>query len=112
MFRPPAPSSWQARSADERSDIRDSRGHCSRMSLRSSGLRSSSGNPTPSRHEGGRKEREHDLAALVGAGIAGLQDAPFGALIRSPLGFDLVGKADGVAGQNRLDQEQLTKARR
>ena len=34
----------------------------------------------PARHEGGRQEREHGLTALVGAGIAGLQDAPFGTL--------------------------------
>src|SRR3979411_1266566 len=75
-------------------------------------LRLSSGNPTPARHERGREEREHHLAALVGARIAGLQDAPFGTLLRSPLGFALVGKADGVAGQHRRDPAQLTKAGR
>src|SRR6478672_8908092 len=67
---------------------------------------------TSPRHQGGGEEREHHLATLIGAGIARLQDAPFGALLRRPLGFDLVGKADGVAGQNRLDPAQFAKARR
>src|SRR4051794_14841536 len=80
-----------------------------RISLRSSGLRLTH---TPPRHEGGGEERKYHLATLVDAGIAGLQDAPFRALLRSPLGLDLVGKADGVAGQHRLDPAQFTKAGR
>src|SRR6185312_15467140 len=66
----------------------------------------------PPGHEGGRKERVHYLAALVGAGIAGLRDAPFGTLLRGPLGFNYTGEADGVAGQHRPDPAQFTKARR
>src|SRR5258706_3378717 len=66
----------------------------------------------PPRHEGGRQQREHRFAALVGAGVAGLQDAPFRALLGSALRFDLAGEADGIAGQYRLEPAQLAKARR
>ena len=34
----------------------------------------------PQRHEGGRQDRKDRFAALIGAGVAGLQDAPFGPL--------------------------------
>src|SRR5258705_5089818 len=66
----------------------------------------------PPRHEGGRQQREHRFAALVGAGVAGLQDAPFRALLGSALRFALAGEADGIAGQYRPEPAQLTKARR
>src|SRR6266404_4205959 len=71
-----------------------------------------SGTGVPPRHKGRCQQREHQLAALVGAGVAGLQDAPFGALLRCPQRFDLAGEADGVAGQYRLDPAQFTKTRR
>src|SRR5207247_300475 len=103
---------WSYPPFGARSDIRDARGHRSWMSLRSSGLRLSSGNPTPSRHKGGRQERIRHFAALVDAGIAGLHDAPFGTPLRGPLGFNYTGETDGVAGQHRLDPAQFAKSRR
>src|SRR6266404_1373597 len=49
---------------------------------------------------------------MVGAGVAGLQNAPFGTLLRRPQRFNLTGEADGVARQYRLDPPQFTKTRR
>src|SRR5258705_6462107 len=66
----------------------------------------------PPRHEGRPQQRDHRVAALVGAGVGGLQDAPFRALLGSALRFDLAGEADGIAGQYRLEPAQLAKARR
>src|SRR5882757_8960672 len=49
---------------------------------------------------------------MVGAGVAGLQDAPFGTRVGGPQRFNLTGEADGVARQYRLDPPQFTKTRR
>src|SRR4051794_19190771 len=67
-----------------------------------SGNHVDSGISIPSRHKGGGKERIDQLAALVGAGIAGLQDTPFRPLLRRPLGLDHATEADGVTGQYRF----------
>src|SRR5262245_15333405 len=64
------------------------------------------------RHEGSRKERERRFAALIDAGIAGLHDAPFGALFRGALGLDLAAEAERITGKHGLDPAQLAKARR
>src|SRR5882757_4136918 len=70
------------------------------------------GTRVPPRHEGGRQKRVHQFAALIGAGVAGLQDAPFGALVRGSLGLDHTRETDGIARQHRLDPAQLAKTRR
>src|SRR4051794_19876334 len=66
----------------------------------------------PPRHERRRQKRIHRFTALVGAAIAGLHDAPLWTLVRGALGLNDAGKADGVAGQHRLEPAQFSKAGR
>src|SRR5271166_615275 len=71
-----------------------------------------SGTRIAPRHEGRRQHRIHRFPVLIGAGLARLQNAPIGARLRNAHGDDLAGKADGVAGQHRLQPAQLAKAGR
>src|SRR5690348_5511064 len=64
------------------------------------------------RHERHAKEREGKFAALVGAAIADLHDAPCGTRVRCAPRFDFSGEADRVAGQHRNAPTQLAKSRR
>src|SRR5206468_8167750 len=64
----------------------------------------------PSRHERRCQKREGQFTALVGAGVARLDDAPFGARRRESLRGDLAGIAQRITGQHRLDPAQLAKA--
>src|SRR4051812_9215954 len=66
----------------------------------------------PSRHKGRREKGKHQLAALIGADGAGLNDAPFGTFVRYTQRFHLARVADGVAGQHRLYPAQFAKTRR
>src|ERR1700758_2404121 len=66
----------------------------------------------PPQHEAGPEKREYDFAALVGAGVADLDDAPFRARGRRAQALDLADEADGVAGHYRLDPARGAKARR
>src|SRR5271154_7498018 len=64
------------------------------------------------RHKGRRQQRENRFAALVGAGVAGLRDTPFGTLLGRSQRFDFACETDGVAGQHRADPAQFAKPRR
>src|SRR5262249_10018510 len=64
---------------------------------------------TLARDESGRQQGKHEFATLVCAGAVGLQDAPSGPRLRSPLRDDHVEEADGVVRQHRLDPAQLPK---
>src|SRR5579883_545206 len=69
-----------------------------------------SGTRIATRHEGCRDQRKHQLAMLIGSGLPRLHNAPIRPRVRRALVDDLGGKADGVAGEHRLDPTQIAKA--